>query len=143
MALSDAVAQEAVAPRLAPVATELARALELRREAAMRDADIRSLDTLLDDALAYVHSNGVEDTKARYLADLSRGAIVYRALSLEDICVRAASDDVLVLTGIMVASIRKVTGDIDVCSRYTAVWQRHPVNSDWRLMLFQGTKTTA
>jgi ketosteroid isomerase-like protein len=126
---------------LNPVTTaayERARALEDARQQAMLNADIAALDALLEDDVAYVHSNGVEDTKARYLESLTSGANVYLALSLEDVRVRAASADVLVITGLMIASIRKSAGDIAVRSRYTAVWVRRDVQ--WRLALFQGTK---
>ncbi|RKP53572.1 nuclear transport factor 2 family protein [Pararobbsia silviterrae] len=123
----------------AAVWVERAESLERLRESAMLRADVAALDAMLEDDVVYVHSNGVADTKARYLESLASGANVYRALSLEDVRVSAASDDVLVVTGRMIASIRKATGDIALSSRYAAVWVRR--GAVWRLALFQGTKT--
>lgn len=116
------------------------RELERRRQHAMLAADVLILDELLDKDLVYIHSNGVEDTKAHYLADLATGAVVYRSLAFDEVRVKAVSDAMLVVVGLMIASITKASGDVSVRSRYTAIWQRPEAH--WRLVLFQGTKTT-
>ena len=121
-------------------AVELAVALERARQTAMVRADFETLEAMLDDDVAYVHSNGVEDSKTRYLSDLKSGAVVYQSLSFEDVSVRAATRELIVLTGWMIASIRKASGEISVRSRYTAVWEQR--DTTWRLVIFQGTKAT-
>lgn len=60
------------------------RALEERRYAAMRAADVATLASLLDDALTYTHSSGVVDTKTSYLAGLRDGAWSYKSIVREN-----------------------------------------------------------
>ena len=118
----------------------LALALEQVRQNAMLERDVDTLAALLAPELVYVHSNGVLDTRERYLASLASGANIYRSLALEQVQVHAASETLRMVTGWMIATIQKPTGDVALRARYVAVWRKQ--GTDWLLTFFQGTKST-
>jgi hypothetical protein len=64
--------------------TQAVLAVEDQRYGAMLGADVATLERLLDDALAYTHSNGVVDTKASYLAGVRDRVWEYKAISREN-----------------------------------------------------------
>ena len=57
--------------------------LEEQRYRAMLDADVATLDRLLDDGLTYTHSSGVVDTKTTYLAGVRDKTWEYKNISRE------------------------------------------------------------
>jgi hypothetical protein len=54
--------------------------MEDRRYAAMLYKDVKMLRSLLHDQLTYVHSSGVTDTKASYIAGIEAGTWDYRCI---------------------------------------------------------------
>lgn len=117
-------------------------ALEELREQAMRSADKEALERLLAPDLSYVHSNGSVQSRGEYIGDLTISRKVsYRQLKLFDVAVCAWSDSLLVVGGIMDATIDKNPAPLSFKSIYTALWQR--TGDAWMLTRFQGTKVPA
>ena len=54
--------------------------MEDRRYAAMLYKDVKMLRSLLHNQLTYVHSSGVTDTKASYIAGIEAGTWGYRCI---------------------------------------------------------------
>jgi hypothetical protein len=54
--------------------------MEDRRYAAMLYKDVKMLRSILHDQLTYVHSSGVTDTKASYIAGFETGVWDYRCI---------------------------------------------------------------
>lgn len=112
-------------------------ALQARRHRAMLDADLSALDALLDDDLAYTHSNASRDDKASYLEKVRSGVMHYTAISTSDEEVRLVGRDCACVLGRM-----RLAGEIGGAAsrfdnRFLAVWARH--GATWRLAVFQPT----
>jgi hypothetical protein len=63
---------------------ETIRQLEDQRYRAMLDADVATLESLLDDELTYTHSSGIIDTKGTYLAAVRDKVWEYKHISREN-----------------------------------------------------------
>ncbi len=63
---------------------EQLRKLEKQRYAAMLKGDAATLEVLYDDALTYMHSSGVVDTKASYVAGVRDKIWEYQEISREN-----------------------------------------------------------
>lgn len=112
-------------------------ALEDRRRQALLAGDLPALQALLSPTLVYVHSNGVRDDRASYLAKLASGSLRYLALAFEDLQVQQAGE-VLVVQGAMRATVRKDGVDKDVSSLFMTVWSAQ-ADGTWQLQAHQGT----
>lgn len=115
-------------------------AWEAQRQQALLAGDLPALAALLSDALVYVHSTAVIDTKASYLAKLQSGAIRYISLAFEELTVHALGGAALV-HGQLRATVRKEGTDKPVCSRFLTVWAPDG-DGVWRLVAHQGTAQT-
>lgn len=112
-------------------------ALEERRRQAMLAGDVSTLQALLADDLAYVHSSGGLDTQASYLAKLADGRLRYLEVDLLELqvqCLREAA----VVRGRMAARILMDGQPRTVASKFMTVWGRG-ADGNWRLHAHQGT----
>lgn len=67
-----------------------------RRTAAMVAGDLATLDELIAEDCRYVHSTGVNDTKAGYLASIASGSLAYKWIRTAEHVFIPAGDAVLV-----------------------------------------------
>jgi hypothetical protein len=95
--------------------------LEDRRYAAMLDKDVKMLRSILHDQLTYVHSRGVTDTKASYIAGLETGAWDYKCIRRSKQTIKVQGSVALVFNRI---SMNIAVGGHLVCmeNRDLAVW---------------------
>ena len=92
---------------------------------------------LLSPTLVYVHSTGVRDDRASYLAKLASGSLRYLALAFEDLQVQQVGQ-AAVVQGAMRATVRKDGVDKDVSSLFMTVWSAQ-ADGTWQLQAHQGT----
>jgi len=114
--------------------------LEDCRFQAMIDGDFDTLATLLGDGLVYIHSNGLSDNHAEYIAKCKKGVFKYRKIErpTENIQVYG---DAAVVTGhakmeVMVDGKPKLLN-----GRYTNVWVKGP--KGWQMVVWQSTPIPA
>ena len=113
---------------------------EQRRRDAMRAGDSAALEDLLSEAIVYVHSTGVHDTRDSYLRKIRDGAIRYLRLELCDLQAQVLPGVALV-TGTMQATVLKGGQEKHVNSVFLSVWAPDPsdMGGAWRLRAHQGT----
>ena len=117
--------------------TRFVLALEERRRQALLAGDLPALQGLLAEGLIYVHSTGVCDRKASYLAKLSGGSLKYLELNFSNLQVQVLHK-AAVVSGRMAATVSKDGQQKNVASLFMTVWA---CGSDdvWRLHAHQGT----
>jgi ketosteroid isomerase-like protein len=107
------------------------------RYQAMIDADLATLDQLLDDRVSYAHSSGVRDTKAEYLEKVRSGYYDYLRIDHPVERVEVVGDTAIVVgrmtADLTVGGTRKVIDNLAL-----AVWAR--TVGDWRLLAFAPTR---
>lgn len=119
------------------MANEAMAAIEQRedeRYAAMLGKDAAALERLLHPDLVYMHSSGVADSKASYIAGLSDGTWDYKRIDRSDQTIRLHGSLALVFNRISISIvIRGVAKELD--NRALAVW----VDDDgtWKLLALQ------
>lgn len=95
--------------------------LEDERYAAMLGKDGGALERLLHADLVYMHSSGVSDSKASYIAGLGDGTWDYKRIERSDQSVRVHGGLALVFNRISISIvIRGVPKELD--NRALAVW---------------------
>jgi ketosteroid isomerase-like protein len=106
--------------------------LEDERYAAMLGKDIATLDRLLHDDLVYMHSTGVADTKASYIARLRDGVSEYRRIERSDVSIKIHPHVALVFSRLsMSVTVRGQAREVE--ARVLVVWI--PSDDDiWRLI---------
>jgi ketosteroid isomerase-like protein len=117
-------------------AVELA-AVELRRQKALIDVDLETLDELFDDSLVHIHAPGLIHNKAQLLEhtatrraylEITRGELLTRVFG-----------DVAVVTGPITNRLRTADGgERTLAGVATQVLRRGP-EGDWRYVSFQMT----
>jgi ketosteroid isomerase-like protein len=118
---------------------------EVRRaERALYDAmiarDLAALDRLLDADLAYVHSTGVSERKADYLAGVRRGDYEYSRIETPDARVRAYADVALV-DGVCEMHVGRTGAPKDRLRLLVVLaWRR--AGDGWRLVHRHATRST-
>jgi ketosteroid isomerase-like protein len=106
-------------------------AAEDARFAAVRAADTSALAGLLHDQLVYMHSSGIADTKQSYIAGLSDGTWIYRAVDRSEQRIEVRDGVALVFNRLHLDLIVKgVPKDID--ARALSVWVRE--TGRWQLI---------
>jgi hypothetical protein len=109
--------------------------MEDRRYAAMLYKDVKMLRSILHDQLTYVHSSGVTDTKASYIAGLEAGVWDYRCIrrSKQTIKVQASLALVFNLLSINIAVsdylVRMENRDLAVWIYEANIWRLIAVQS--------------
>lgn len=101
-----------------------------RKFAAQVGKDMTALDALLDDRLIYIHSNGVRETKAEFLAALAQRD--YLSLTPEDVTVREFGDMAIVNGTVHIHA----GGGRHMVSRVTDVWRN---DGGWKNISWQST----
>jgi len=108
--------------------------LEDERYAAMLAKDIAALERLLHPGLVYMHSSGVADSKASYIAGVRDRVWDYSAIARSDQTVRLHGSLALVFNRLKIdLSVRGVAKSLD--NRALAVWTAE--GGDWRLIALQ------
>ena len=115
-------------------------AAEDRRYAAMRAADLTTLDELCADGLSYAHSSGVRDTKDEYLGKVRSGYYVYRRIDHPVERVEIVGDTAIVV-GRMTADIEVQGVPKTIDNLALAVWARTP--DGWRFLAYAPTSLPA
>jgi ketosteroid isomerase-like protein len=117
---------------------EQIEAIEAERRAAMVASDAETLDRLIGEHALYVHTNGLYETKAEFMALVRNGTYRYKEVSQPEMNIRFLGQDVAVVTGrtILLAiipdnSLKTVDG------RSIVLW--HRTNNAWRMQHYQGT----
>ena len=111
-------------------------AAEESRRKAMLACDTQVLGDLLSDALLYVHSTGLKDSKQSYLEKLASRALRYESLAFVEPVATLLGDTGLV-SAVMQASVLSSGGLRKVASSYLAVWLHTPAG--WCLQAVQAT----
>ncbi len=107
------------------------------RFTAMVRADFRGLDTLLAPELIYVHSDGVVESKAEYLARLRTGRLRYQAIEPDDLEARVYGGAGLV-TGRSRMQVKAGPKLLRFSIRFTSVYRRG--RGGWVLVAWQATR---
>ena len=108
--------------------------LEDERYAAMLAKDVATLERLLHADLVYMHSSGVSDSKASYIAGLGDGTWDYRRVERSDQTVRVHDGVAFVFNRIDIdIMMRGVAKKLD--NRALAVWVAE--GSTWALIALQ------
>ena len=110
--------------------------MEDRRYVAMLYKDVKMLRSLLHDQLTYVHSSGVTDTKASYIAGIEAGTWDYRCIRRSKQTIKVQKTLALVVNCL---SMNIAVGGHLVCmeNRDLAVWVCEA--SIWRLIAVQSS----
>lgn len=105
---------------------------------AMIDRDFATLRDLLSDDLTYMHSTGVAESKAQYLAGVADGLYEYERIESHDVRIHVRPETA-VMTGLVVMSV-SATGEPKRTLRllFTLVWTKEA--GRWRLLLRQATR---
>lgn len=114
--------------------------LDERRWKALVEGDLDELDRLFADDMTYTHSNGLRDTKERYLGALRRGAFRYVHIDVSDTCARDFGTTTVVC-GSAVVTTRSEAGELVSPLRYTAVWSL--VDDEWRFVAWHSCADAA
>ena len=108
--------------------------LEDERYTAMLGKHAAALERLLHPDLVYMHSSGVADSKASYIAGLSDGRWDYKRIDRSDQTVRLHGGLALVFNRISISIvIRGVPKELD--NRALAVWVAD--DGTWKLLALQ------
>ena len=114
------------------------RAAEAALYRAMIAKDFPALEQILSADLVYMHSTGVTETKAEYLAGVAQGLYDYAAINSRDVTIRV-HDSVAVMNGIVDMSVSETGKPRDLIHLlFTLVWVREL--GTWRLALRQATR---
>ncbi|HTU03513.1 MAG TPA: nuclear transport factor 2 family protein [Candidatus Sulfotelmatobacter sp.] len=111
--------------------------LERRRFEALVRKDFGFLDAVLGEELIYTHSSGVRESKARLMASLRSGDLVYESAvpeKLQALCYGAAA----VLTGEASMKVQSRGQDLGFRILYTNVYARR--DGRWQMVAWQATR---
>jgi ketosteroid isomerase-like protein len=105
--------------------------LEQQRWNALVAGDLEALDHLFDDAMVYIHSNGMVDSKQSYLGALRDGVYRYVDIDVQE-AVPHEFGGTAVVTGTAVATSESAHGRLVSPLRYTGVWAES--DGRWRFV---------
>jgi hypothetical protein len=109
------------------------RLAEHERFEAMKNQDIASLDTLLDDGLTY-HSGGVVQTREQFMSSIRKQQLVYESITPSSVRVRVY-DGLALATGRSEMRVRNSAGLNSYAVRFTEVYIRR--DGQWLLTAWQ------
>ncbi|MGW4084945.1 nuclear transport factor 2 family protein [Streptomyces sp. NPDC004822] len=116
-------------------------AVEHRRQRALVEADLATLDEIFDDTLVHTHAHGITHTKAQLLAHTAARR-PYLGISRGELLVRLVGD-VAVMTGAQTNRLRTPDGGARTLTGVaTQILHRHD-GGDWRFISFQMTPSIA
>jgi hypothetical protein len=104
---------------------------------AMIGHDLRTLDTLLAPELSYIHSDGVLESKAEFLATLKEGRLHYQAIEPDEPEVRVYGE-AGVVTGRSRMQVKVGAEVVRLMIRFTALYRRE--GTRWVLAAWQATR---
>ena len=127
---------------LAPLGTVLAQeqavfAAEAARFRAQVEKDALALETLLDDDLYYLHSNGLIENKQDFITSVSGGKIVYSQMRASDHSIRLYGKTA-VLYGLLMVGGEYQGEPFNIGLYYTSVYRKK--RGKWLLVNWQSTK---
>jgi hypothetical protein len=127
---------------LAPLETLLAQELavfdaESARFRAQVEKDGVALQTLLDDDLYYLHSNGLIENKQDFITSVSGGKIVYSQMTASEHRIRLYGKTA-VLYGLVMVRGEYKGEPFDIGLYYTSVYRKK--RGKWLLVNWQSTK---
>lgn len=111
-------------------------ALEERRRTAMVAEDVKTLETLLDDSLVWVHGSAKKDSKASFLAGFGGSGPKYLEFQLSDVVIRCAGEFAIV-NGIQKLRCTIQGTEFNRSTRFVNVWSAH--DGKPRMMTWQST----
>ena len=120
--------------KLSSTDISLIRDLEERRYTAMREGDIKTLEVLLHDELAYMHSTGDLESKKGYLDGLRSGTSAYKKIEYGDQKIRVHGDLAMVFHH-LIADAVFAGNDRHLDNRLLAIWVRE--DGQWRMIGLQ------
>ena len=104
----------------------------------MTAADLDALAALLAPDLAYIHSNGVAESRTRYLAQVKKGFYRYGRIRARRVTT-AVAGNLALRRGRLAMDVATDGGPlVTVDLHHTLVWRRH--GRGWRLLLRQATR---
>jgi len=107
------------------------------RFAAMVGRDLRGLDTLLAPELTYIHTDGILESKAEFLATLGTGRLRYQAIEPDELEARLYGD-AGVITGQSGMQVKVGEELLRFRIRFTALYRRD--GARWVLVAWQATR---
>ena len=127
---------------LAPLGTVLAQeqavfAAEAARFQAQVEKDGLALQSLLDDDLYYLHSNGLIEDKQDFITSVSGGKIVYSQMRASDHSIRLYGKTA-VLYGLLMVGGEYQGEPFNIGLYYTSVYRKK--RGKWLLVNWQSTK---
>ncbi|RSM38355.1 DUF4440 domain-containing protein [Actinoplanes sp. ATCC 53533] len=118
------------------VTTEL-HAIERRRQRALVDVDLETLDDLFDDTLVHTHAHGITHTKTQLL-EHTVNRRPYLRITRGEITIRLIGD-VAVMTGPLTNLIRTPDGGQRTLAGVATQVLRRDNHRGWRFVTFQMT----
>ncbi|AWE54800.1 DUF4440 domain-containing protein [Streptomyces nigra] len=115
-------------------------AVERRRQRALVDADLATLDEIFDDTLVHTHAHGITHTKAQLLAHTADRR-PYLGISRGELLVRLVGD-VAVVTGPLTNRLRTPDGGERTLTGVATQILHRRDGDDWRFISFQMTPCT-
>jgi hypothetical protein len=107
------------------------------RFAAMVRRDLRGLDTLLAPELTYIHTDGILESKAEFLATLGTGRLRYQLIEPDELEARLYGD-AGVITGQSGMQVKVGEELLRFKIRFTALYRRD--GAKWVLVAWQATR---
>lgn len=116
---------------------EQVKALDRQWAEATTKADASALNQLLSDDLTYTHSTGETQSKAEFIASVSKGEIRYNSIRFESSKARVYGDTAVIVSHLR---IKLTTGgkNIDLHPCFLDVWVKK--NGRWQMVAHQATK---
>jgi uncharacterized protein (TIGR02246 family) len=116
---------------------EQAKALDRQWAAATTKADVGALNRLLADDLTYTHSTGETQSKAQFIASVSKGEIQYHSIDVESSNARVYGDAAIVVSHLR---IKLTSGgrNINLHASFLDVWVQK--NGRWQMVAHQATR---
>jgi hypothetical protein len=116
-------------------------ALERRLYDAMIRQDHGELNSLIAQDATYVHSNGVEETREKYLLALQEGTYEYDKIEAEDVKLCVAGEAVFITGRVMMSVGRRGDAKLTVPLLSTLIWVME--DGHWRLWRRHATRLPA
>ncbi len=111
---------------------------ELLRFKTMVDGDTSRLRSMLSDDLIYLHSNGLQETKAQHLAAIGSGRINYQTMVREPGVLVRRYGKMAIVNGKVKVKVLLDGNPITVTLLYSAVYGRQ--KKSWLLLNWQSTR---
>lgn len=103
----------------------------------MTKKDVSFLENVLADDVTYAHSNGLVESKAQHLENISSGRIVYQVMEVEKMDVRTYKKTAVVNGIINVKGLYK-DNPFDIQLGFTDVYLKQ--KRAWKLLAWQSVK---